>query len=55
MTDMENYQLRRESSGTVDNEYKINKILERCTFFTIQCKKSTLKLPANTTVGSLAC
>ena len=51
MNDFENYELRRESSETVDNEYKINKLLERCTFYFIQCKKLMGKLLGNTTAG----
>ena len=38
---------------TVDNEYKINKLLERCTFWYIQCKKLMEKQLENTTAGFL--
>lgn len=32
LADLEKYELRRESSQTVEPEYKINKLLERCSY-----------------------
>jgi hypothetical protein len=32
LVDLEGYELKRESSDSVDGEYKINKLLERCMF-----------------------
>ena len=39
MSDLENYELRRESSESVDGEYKINKLLERCNYLDYSVEK----------------
>ena len=53
MNQLESYQLRRQSSETVDPQYKINKLLERCICFDIQWKKWMLRLLENIVVGFL--
>ncbi len=51
MEGLEEYELRRQSSEAVGNEYKINKLLERRTNQIIQCKRLTGKPQADTIHG----
>ena len=51
MEELENYELRRESSEAVEEEYKINKLLERRKSVVSQLRRSTERQWASITPG----